>query len=210
MTRAKVLSLFDLSGEWSSPWAREFDVICVDTQRDPLHDVLKLRPEKFENVAVVLAAPPCTHFTVASSRLWKTYDGDGRTAASVALVEATMRLIKAWNPAIWAVENPVAGRLPRLVPEIGETSWKFHPWMYAGWADDPQTEAVSKATRIWGNATRPEERPIQRVDACLGHGKRQTAISWMSPGPERANRRAKTPTGFSRAFFAANVDRARL
>jgi hypothetical protein len=209
--RPLVVSLFDLSGEWSKPWRTEFDVVCVDIQRDPAHDVLKLRPETFDNVAVVLAAPPCTHFTVASSRLWKTYDADGRTAASVALVEATLRLIAAWNPALWALENPVSGRLPKLVPEIGAASnWQFHPWMYAGWADDPESEAHSNGTRIWGPATRPVERPVDRWDDNLGHaGKtRQTAISWMSPGPERANRRSKTPSGFARAFYASNRDKA--
>ena len=31
----------------------------------------------------------------------------------------------------------------------------------------------------------------------------------LSPGPERANKRAETPMGFARAVFEANVDSVR-
>lgn len=207
MRRPAVISLFDYSGVWAQPWVDDgrFAVYTFDRQRSALEDVFELNPDDYADVRLVLAAPPCTHFTVASNRNWPQYDADGRTAASVALVEQTLALIEAWAPAVWALENPKVGRLPRLVPALRDVShWDFSPWQFAGWADDPASEAYQKSTRIWGTAERPEERPVARADV-LGTGGKQTAVSWVSPGKDRANIRSKTPQGFARAFYAANV-----
>lgn len=126
----------------------------------------------------------------------------------MSLVEKTLDLIEAWKPKVWALENPLSGRMAKLCPRLQAVPvWSFHPFQFAGWAEDPKAEAHGKGTRIWGTSTRPEERPVERWDTNLGRegATRQTAISWMSPGPERANQRSKTPSGFARAFYAANV-----
>ena len=34
------------------------------------------------------------------------------------LVEHTLSLVRAWNPRVWALENPATGRLPRLCPGL--------------------------------------------------------------------------------------------
>lgn len=95
-----ILSLCDFSGAWSRPYREAgYHVIQVDpklehreepglflwrgTVADVLRSVRSLPP-----IHGVLAAPPCTHFTVSCNRLWKEKDGDGRTAEAVQIVRA--------------------------------------------------------------------------------------------------------------------------
>lgn len=223
--RPTVVSLFDLTGHWAQPWANDgrFDVFTVDLQSGG--NVLDLTPASFSNVKVVLAAPPCTHFTTASTRHWPRYDVEGSTAHSTLLVNQTLKLIDAWRPKVWGLENPKAGRLKTLVPRLADTPrFNFDPYMYAGYLDqealDPgpgdgsfraqanrafKTERYRKGTAIYGECNTPTPMSLDPLDTELGG---QTAISSVPPGPQRANIRSATPRGFAYAFYLANVERA--
>jgi hypothetical protein len=204
------VSLFDHSGVWSAPWAATHEVVMVDLQRG--WNVLHVTPETFGRAPdVVLAAPPCTVFTKASSRHWPLYEASGQTRRSVEMVEHTLWLIRQWNPRVWALENPV-GRIHTLVPEVMVLGrWRFSPNEYAGWCPIGERrmhhgwldhERARKETFIYGRCRRPVERPEPVMDPGSG----QTVTSWIGPGKDRANARSQTPRGFALAFYAANKE----
>lgn len=140
-----LLSIFDYSGAWSHPFARNgWSVIQWDIKIDHFMDInqvgsVETALDLFEHVDAIIAAPPCTEFTTACNRLWDMKDADGRTAAATQLVHQTMKLVNLFSPTdmeydgtfFWAMENPV-GRLPKLVPEVGKP-WYFDPCDFAGW-----------------------------------------------------------------------------
>src|SRR4051812_35370189 len=115
MSKGVIISLFDYTGNWSKPWAENgYDVVLVDIKHGKniyeFDDVL----EVLKNFGIygVLAAPPCTDFSVSGSQHWDKKDKDGRTSDSIALVEKTLKIIEASKPKFWCIENPV-GRLGR-------------------------------------------------------------------------------------------------
>lgn len=139
-----LLSLFDYSGQWSEPFARNgWNVIQWDIKLDEFMDVnnidlVETALELFENVDGIIAAPPCTEFTASCAQYWNMKDADGRTEAALQLVSQVMKLVNLFQPTdpgydgtfFWGLENPV-GRLNKLVPELGK-GFFFHPWQYAG------------------------------------------------------------------------------
>jgi hypothetical protein len=116
-----VLSFFDLSGEWSLPWDQAgYQVWRFDIQNDPdlprMGDVNNFSTDFFNDwfgnfegldVHAILAACPCTDFAVIGARHFAAKDKDGRTVASVKLVQQTLAAIEYFKPAVWAIENPV-------------------------------------------------------------------------------------------------------
>ncbi len=227
-----LLSLFDHSGVWSAPFrAAGWTVVQVDIKDGG--DVRRLDAEALlrEHGAIdgLLAAPPCTDFTRSGAAHWKAKDRDGRTAASVELVEATMRLVRALSPAFWALENPV-GRLARMVPAVGQWGLIFDPCDYAGWTSPTEEElarldemrarapskalfstedvelvkrvgAYTKKTCLWGSFNLPEKRRIEPVHTS-SQGSWLMALGGKSEATKAA--RSDTPVGFASAFFEVN------
>ncbi len=136
-----IISLFDYSGNWPSFYkANGYDVYSLDIKYDI--NILEIeRRDLPDRVYGILAAPPCTDFSGSGAQYWKAKDADGRTAASLALVDKTLEIIS-WFPELsfWALENPV-GRLSTLRPALGKP-WYFQPH----WYGDPYT----KKTGLWG------------------------------------------------------------
>lgn len=140
-----LLSVFDYSGQWAEPFARNGWLVHQwDIKIDEFMDVnnidsVETALDLFENVDGILAAPPCTEFTVSCSQYWNMKDQDGRTAAAVRLVRQVQKLADLFMPTddeyegsfFWVLENPV-GRLPTLIPEIGKPIY-FDPCDYAGY-----------------------------------------------------------------------------
>jgi len=141
----RLLSLFDHSGSWSSPfWNAGWDVITWDIQhgQDIHHfDSMETTLDTVGFCDGIMAACPCTHFTKTSAWMWSTYDKDGRTRASMELVEQTLKLVDAFTATdpdyyleggtfFWVLENP-PGRINRLFPDLGKGMF-FHPFEYAG------------------------------------------------------------------------------
>lgn len=184
-----IISLFDYSGNWSNPYKEAgFDVFRVDIKLEI--DVLSVVKEDFpSNVYGILAAPPCTDFAGSGAQYWKAKDADGRTEASLALIDKTLEIVS-WYPDLkfWVLENPV-GRLQKLRPQLGKP-WYFQPH----WYGDPWT----KKTGLYGNFNKN----LPRVDV------EPDPNSWIMKLGGKSERtkelRSMTPPGFAMAFFLAN------
>lgn len=177
MPRRIILDLCGGSGSWSRPYAEAgYDVRLITL---PAHDV-RLQ-EWLPLVWGILAAPPCTVFASSGAR-WPRTPEQIRDALSV--VDACLRLIHCCRPAWWALENPV-GTLRRY---LGPPDLIIQPFHYG----DPYT----KRTCLWGRFTVPRKTRVPPTTT--------SPIHHMPPGPDRAAKRAITPSGFARAFFAAN------
>lgn len=171
-----------------------------------LKTVLDNHPGYFrERVVGILMAPPCTDFSGSGARHWAAKDEDGRTKVSIAIVEQCLAIKDHLKPDWWVLENP-AGRIARLVPAVGQRQMSFHPSDYAGWADDPATDAYTKRTVLYGQFnTGLVKRPVEPVMYTMANGKRG---SWMFAKLGGKSERTKelrsiAPTGFARAFAAA-------
>ena len=184
-----ILSLFDYSGNWPKFYKENgYEVFQVDIKLGI--DIMSLDKDDypFEKVHGVLAAPPCTDFAGSGAQYWKAKDEDGRTAASLALIDKTLEIIDLFKPEWWALENPV-GRLQKLRPQLGNP-WYFQPH----WFGDPWT----KKTGLWGNFNK--ELPRNEVEP--------DPNSWIMKLGGKSERtkelRSMTPLGFAKAFYLAN------
>jgi hypothetical protein len=180
-----ILDLCGGTGSWSKPYRDAgYDVRVITW---PEHDVRTYEPP--ENVYGILAAPPCTDFSVSGAQYWDQKDKDGRTIDSMSILMACLMIIAKTQPKFWALENPV-GRLPRWV---GKYRITFNPCDYG----DPYT----KRTCLWGRFNLPEKNPVDPVKVC-GQG------SWLMKLGGKSDKtkelRSTTPQGFAKAFFEAN------
>ncbi|PHR10122.1 MAG: DNA methyltransferase [Sulfitobacter sp.] len=190
-----ILSLFDVSGEWSRPYREAgYNVAHIDIQNwlsVDIHDINRewLIDWGLEDVHGILAALPCTDFAGSGARWWDGKDHSGATKESVDLAYQTLAIIEFLRPSWWVLENPV-GRLPELVPELEEFGpLYFNPCDYG----DPHT----KKTGLWGEFNKDMKRtPVEPTEGSKMHN--------IAPGPERQYLRSITPAGFANAFFAAN------
>lgn len=128
-----VVSLCDYSGNWPRPFNEaghtiiQYDLKHGDdvTTMSPLGVSLDVR-QRGARLWGILAAPPCTDFTISGSQWWPEKDADGRTAQSLAILDACTSIIRALRPQWWALENPV-GRIPRLRPGLGKGASLVQP-----------------------------------------------------------------------------------
>lgn len=204
-----ILSLFDYTGNWSSPYREHgYNVVQVDIKHG--QDIMSWDYRYLADVHGILAAVPCTDFAVSGARWFAEKDVDGRTAKSVALVKKTLEIVDFFQPAWWAIENPV-GRMNTLVPEMEQYGpWYFQPCDYG----DPYT----KKTGLWGSFTPPlpifvgqawqPVEPIKprnpghhAIDDYMIHVLGEKPIGVHERGEKW---RSVTPLGFARAFFIAN------
>lgn len=231
-----VISVCDYSGTWAKPYAdKGYFVILVDpkhplgedgspwTFKEGMHcfsgtaGEVCVDPRKWledfqdremaESLQIhgLLLAPVCTHFTVSGAQHWPAKDADGRTAEGLRLVDECLFLTTVWDVEFWALENPV-GRLPKLRPQLGKPLMYFHPHYFAGWADDPQQDAYTKKTGLWGKFNMSLHRRLVEPVVYEKGGKRG---SWMwaflgGKSDRTKELRSITPVGFSRAFCEAN------
>jgi len=185
----RVLSLFDRTGAWACPYRDRGDAVtCLDITRG---EDVRLAKYMTDPPDVVLAAPPCTHFSGSGARWWEA-KGVNAVTEGLALVDAVMRIVLVHQPAVWAIENPVG----RLSQWIGPPSFIFDPSEFAGWADDPASEAYTKRTCLWGRFDIPEKKPVPPILGSIMHK--------LPPSDDRGALRSVTPQGFARAFAASN------
>lgn len=145
-------------------------------------------------IAIGFAFPPCTELTCTGARDFKKKAG-WMLADAIQLFDSAESVFS-YGDFPYMLENPATSRLNthRRKPDF-----VFHPWEYAGYLPDIETDNTSKKTGLWigGGLVIPEKRP-----APAPH--RQDC--WMaSPGEGRANERSETPMGFARAMFEANT-----
>ena len=194
MKRHIILDLCGGTGSWSRPYADAgYDVRVVTL---PDQDVRTYQPPA--GVQGVLAAPPCTVFSIANNMRQQS-----RTAVEllegVTLVAHCLRVIAEARPRWWALENPVG----YLQERMGRAIYSFQPWQFG----DPWT----KRTMLWGRFASPRKRPVKPLYAGVGAGgpsgsggKRNPVLRLRSKRENRDAVRAVTPPGFARAFFEAN------
>lgn len=198
-----ILSLFDHSGEWSRPYREAgYQVICFDIKEPGgfgwSHDIADFSVEYLTEelglnfIYGIIAAPPCTHFTVSGAQYWKAKDEDGRTDEMLELVYTVFRCVDLFGPVFWVMENPV-GRLPKLIQGLGKP-WYWQPHWFG--------DAYTKKTGLWGKFSEELERDdVDPIRAC-------DAGSWLMQLGGKSERtkalRSVTPPGFSNAFFEAN------
>lgn len=182
-----ILDLCGGTGSWSAPYrAAGYRVEIVDPKRDG-RDV-RLFQRLRVGVRGILAAPPCTKFTVsgngarAKEKAAGTYDAGIQEALSV--VDACVRIAWVQQPAWWALENPVG----TLIHYLGPPRMAFDPADYG----DPYT----KKTLLWGEFACPPKHPVPASDGSKMHR--------LPPSDERATLRSITPPGFAQAFFQSN------
>jgi hypothetical protein len=113
-----ILDLCGGTGSWSLPYKEAgYDVRLITL---PEHDILIYKPPS--NVYGVLAAPPCTDFSVAGCQYWSKKDATGQTVKSLAVVNRCFEIAKETSPKFFVLENP-RGCLPRY---IGEPSCRLN------------------------------------------------------------------------------------
>lgn len=192
-----ILDLCGGTGAWSKPYKEiGYDVRVITL---PGHDVLTYGPPK--NVYGILAAPPCTEFSIAKGSRPRDL------VNAIAVVEACLRII--WHCRatgslkFWAMENPV-GLLRQF---MGKPSFTFEQWQFG--------DMQIKPTDLWGyfNIPKPtvSERPAALTKQYLNG--RSNGRGWSKPecpkeyehlNLRRVEIRAITPAGFAKAFFKAN------
>ncbi|MCF7811583.1 hypothetical protein K9N50_11410 [bacterium] len=198
-----ILDLCGGTGSWSKPYKNAgYDVRVITL---PKYNVVDYIPP--ESVYGILAAPPCTEFSLAIATRVKGRDIEG----GMNTVNACMRIILSCNPVFWALENP-KGLLNNW---LGVADFTFQPWMFG----DPWT----KSTCLWGKFNIPELLYDRWTDVpknknlYVRSGRSMPSIAFMHKSsvdliPQLseyhpttdAEFRAITPPGFAVAFFEAN------
>ena len=172
--------ILDLCGG-SSAWSRPYQEAGYNVRLLTLPTDIRLLHKMNEPIHGILAAPPCTVFANSGARWLRT---DVQMIEGLSIVDACLRAVVIYQPAWWALENPV-GKLTRY---LGKPAMYFDPCDYG----DPYT----KRTALWGQFTAPKQNPVTPIE--------KPPIHYMPPGPERAAKRSITPAGFAQAFFEAN------
>lgn len=210
-----ILDLCGGTGAWSRPYKNDpkYKVYILTL---PEHDITKpaYLPSEIsyaiqENkVYGILAAPPCTAFSIARND--KTAKNPRDLKEGMKIVRSCLNIIE-WcqykkfrrgeGLQFWALENPASGYLNRF---LGKPSFVFDPCDFG----DPYT----KKTALWGNFKEPKKNPIKAT--------RGTMVKYASNFKDlkpvdseyqkrlgvdtRTIRRSITPEGFAKAFYEAN------
>lgn len=192
-----ILDLCGGTGGWSRFYKEAgYDVRIITL---PTHDIATYHPPK--NVYGILAAPPCTMFSMARTVAKTPRDLKG----AMETVYHCMRII--WECQqdgkrlqFWALENPKA----RLRWFLGKPAMTFNPFDFG----DP----YRKPTDVWGNFNELKTKPIiltpkQIADSKMNSQPVQTIPTDYLRDPNmsvRAIARSITHPGFAEAFFMAN------
>lgn len=203
-----VLSLCDLTGNFTKPWVEAgYGAILVDPQHGMTHwdgptlkvaatveEAYPIIAEYLVNVAFSAGWPPCTDMAVSGARWFAEKEkADPAFFAKAVSVAEQCRTIGAMSGAPYLVENPVS----TLSKVFGKPDHYFHPWQYTAY--EP-ADNYTKKTCLWvGNGF---VMPPAHADLTLPAP--DNRIHMAAPGPERANIRSATPMGFARAVFDVN------
>jgi len=192
-----ILDLCGGTGSWSKPYREAaYDVRLITL---PEHDVRTYQPPN--NVYGILAAPPCTMFSLARTRAKKERDfNEGMKTVKACLnIIWKCRALPLYRKdgclKFWALENPL-GFLRQF---LGYPCFTFDPCDFG--------ERYTKKTDLWGYFNIPKKSTAKLSEAeqalCKINNRKLPSISDIT-GSKQAARRAVTPTGFTRAFFKAN------
>lgn len=188
-----ILDLCGGTGGWSKPYrGAGYDVRIITL---PENDIRTYIPPA--GVYGILAAPPCTMFSLARTTAKTPRD----FKQGMEIVEACLKVIwtvrKEGKLAFWAMENP-KGLLRQF---LGKPSFTFDASEFG--------EDYNKATDIWGYFKEPKRpNPYTRYPSTDKNTRKLPPIPddyKIDEGMSRtAIRRSITPQGFAEAFFKAN------
>lgn len=143
-----------------------------------------------EDIHGILAAPPCTMFSLARTRAKTPRD----FAEGLRVVRACLDIVNycrsKGNLQWWALENPT-GYLRQF---LGNPPLRFEHWQYG--------DNGVKPTDIWGYFNAPTKRTKKR--GLFVRGFEDTKINSRYGHKKAAEIKAMTPPGFANAFFKAN------
>lgn len=212
-----ILDLCGGTGAWSKPYRDAGYTVHVITL--PLYDVTQvefygcfmdfIRDDK-ERLTVacadvygILAAPPCTEFSVAKGNRPRDF------LTGLKVVDACLKII--WRCQthggrlkFWGLENPVGLLILRRF--LGKPAYTFYQWQFG--------DLGIKRTDVWGRFNSPKQTVFERPDdpyfvKQYKSGKKSVCPDWakdyIAQQPnKRAALRAITPPGFAEAFYKAN------
>lgn len=179
-----ILSLYSGTGAWEKPYVEAgYNVISITL---PGNDVRTYTPP--DNVYGILAAPPCTMFSLARTTAKTPRD----FREGMELVIACLNII--WECryknklTFWALENP-RGYLRQF---LGNPYFSYKRCWFG---DDG-----GKPTDLWGFFNIPKHnntiKPIK--------GRDNTESRWYNSVNGNPKKRAITPPGFAQAFYKSN------
>ena len=192
-----ILDLCGGTGAWSKPYKDAgYDVRVITW---PEFDVMTYAPP--ENVYGILAAPPCTMFSMARTVAKTPRDMEGALKTVKACLEIIAKCQYGGKRLqFWALENPKA----RLRWFLGKPPLTMNPYDYG--------DRVRKPTDIWGYFNMPKQNPVELTpEEKVKFGSHQELLPPLPEGytsfqcaNQRAARRAITPPMWANAFFKAN------
>jgi len=167
----------------------------------------EFNPIRIDYIYGILAAPPCTEFSVlnaiAAPRERNPQDG-------MIIVNACKAIIEKCNPTFWAMENPTGF----LRQYIGKPKFTFQPWEFG--------DAWTKKTDIWGSFNIPIKQFIKwddvpKLPIYIRPNRGKPSIAYLHKSSQNlipqlqgfkcntdADFRAITPPSFAKAFYEAN------
>ena len=187
-----ILDLCGGTGAWSAPYKEAgYDVRLVTLpEKDVREYVLPDEP-----IYGILAAPPCTMFSLARTRAKIPRN----LHQGMEIVIACLNLI--WSAryknklAFWALENPL-GYLRQF---LGKAPYSFDPSDFG--------DRYTKKTELWGYFNFPVKKPIELTPiekALMSTNSRKLPSISDITGSKQADKRSITPRGFALAFYSAN------
>ena len=197
-----ILDLCGGTGSWSNPYKNVgYDVRVITLPKYDINVWWKY-PEiiQWGTVYGILAAPPCTHFSLARTTARTPRDLRG----AMEIVNACLNII--WEHRyrnklkFWALENPM-GYLRQF---LGKPPLTFDPFEYGA----PYT----KKTDLWGYYNTPKKTVVKLTDQqmrdCSINNRILPKIPEGYSVPKdmkiQTVRRSITPEGFAQAFFESN------
>lgn len=185
-----ILDLCGGTGAWSRPYTENgYDVDLITLPRWDVKDYI---PPRGQPIQGILAAPPCTMFSLARTTAKTPRD----FKKGLIPVQQCLRII--WHARMfnglkwWALENP-KGYLRQF---LGKPAMTFNPYDFG----DP----YSKATDLWGFFNEPKRNPVEMTDEMKSKCAINSRPLPKIKGLTQADKRAITPAGFAKAFFEAN------
>ncbi len=179
-----ILDLYGATASWSNPYKEAgYDVRLVTY---PDNDVRTYVPP--DNVYGILAAPPCTMFSLARTTAKTPRDFKGGMELVIAGLNIIWKCRYKNKLAFWCMENP-RGYLRQF---LGKPYFSYKRCWFG---DDG-----GKPTDLWGFFNIPQHnKEIKPV-----RGRDNTESKWYNSVNGNPKKRAITPPGFANAFFKAN------
>ncbi len=225
-----ILDLCGGTGEWARPYKEAGYTVITITLPDysveevvigtraikfiAMHNGVENFIIEFKNIYGILAAPPCTQFSIARND--KTAKLPRNLTEGLKTIDACMDIVRACllhhyrkddvGLKFWALENPTTGYLERF---LGKAPFKFNPCDFG----DPYT----KRTSLWGEFNEPKKNPVEASKtnfvkyAAIDDEIKKEKLSRIPEGYQKKTGydtrkviRSITPAGFAKAFFEAN------